>query len=49
MMNPQMACAQGVAAIAMVSLGIYRDFSEIDRMLKKGERFDPDPGTQDGL
>ena len=33
MMNPQMACAQGAASIAMV-MGIYKDFSEIDRMLK---------------
>ncbi len=45
MMNPQMACAQGAATIAMVALGIYRDFGEIERMLKKGKRFDPDPGT----
>jgi xylulokinase len=52
MLNPQMACAQGAAAIAMVSLGIYRDFGDIDRMLKKGERIDPDPGAgevYDGL
>ena len=47
MMNPQMACAQGVAAIAMVSLGIYRDFGDINRMLKKGERFNPNTGNKE--
>ncbi len=47
MMNPQMACAQGAAAIAMVSLGIYNDFSDIERMLRKGERVDPDPGARE--
>jgi xylulokinase len=47
MMNPQMASAQGAAAIAMVSLGIYRDFGDIGRMLKKGERFVPDPGNKE--
>jgi len=46
MMNPQMACAQGAAAIAMVSLGIYRGFGDIERMLQKGERFDPDPAAR---
>jgi xylulokinase len=46
MMNPQMASAQGAASIAMVSLGIYKDFSEINRMLKKGNLFKPDPGTK---
>jgi xylulokinase len=46
MMNPQMASAQGVAAIAMVSFGIYKDFTEIYRMLKKGTVFSPDPGTK---
>jgi xylulokinase len=45
MMNPQMACAQGAATIAMVSLGIYRSFGDVDRMLKKGERFVPAPGS----
>jgi xylulokinase len=45
MMNPQMACAQGAATIAMVSLGIYRGFEDVDRMLKKGERFIPATGT----
>ncbi len=47
MMNPQMACAQGAASIAMVALGIYKDFGEIDRMLKKGTLYRPDPGTRD--
>ncbi|MGO9146376.1 MAG: hypothetical protein ACLQDF_08400 [Desulfomonilia bacterium] len=46
MMNPQMASAQGVATIAMVSLRIYRDFKEINRMLKKGSLFRPDPGSK---
>ncbi|MGD0820967.1 MAG: FGGY-family carbohydrate kinase [Desulfomonilia bacterium] len=46
MMNPQMASAQGVATIAMVSLRIYRDFKEINRMLKKGSLLRPDPGTK---
>jgi xylulokinase len=46
MMNPQMASAQGVAAIAMVSLGIYKSFNEIDRMLKKGKLFKPNPGNK---
>jgi xylulokinase len=46
MKNPQMACALGTAAIAMVSLGIYRDFKEVDRMLEKGERVMPAPGTR---
>jgi xylulokinase len=45
MMNPQMACAQGAATIAMVALNIYRGFGDVDRMLKKGERFVPAPGT----
>jgi xylulokinase len=46
MMNPQMASAQGVATIAMVSLGIYKDFNEIGRMLKKGKLFRPDAGNK---
>ena len=46
MINPQMASAQGVAAIAMVSFGIYKDFTEIHRMVKKGTIFRPDPGTR---
>ncbi len=46
MMNPQMACAQGAASIAMVALGFYKDFSETDRMLKKGSLYRPDPGTR---
>jgi xylulokinase len=46
MMNPQMASAQGAASIAMVSLGIYKDFNEVNRMLKKGNLFKPDPGTK---
>ena len=45
MMNPQMACAQGAATIAMVALKIYNGFGEVDRMLKKGRRFTPAPGT----
>ena len=43
MMNPQMACAQGAATIAMAALGIYRDFADVGRMVKKGRRFEPDP------
>ena len=39
MMNPQMASAQGAATIAMVSFGIYKNFSEIGRMLKKGKLY----------
>ncbi|HUN53522.1 MAG TPA: FGGY-family carbohydrate kinase [Smithella sp.] len=46
MINPQMASAQGAAAIAMVSLGIYKSFNEIDRMLKKGNLFLPDTGNK---
>lgn len=45
MKNPQMASAQGAAAVAMVAFGLYRDFSETDRMLQKGSVFRPDPGT----
>jgi xylulokinase len=45
MKNPQMASAQGAAAVAMVAFGIYRDFSETDRMLQKGKRLQPDRGT----
>jgi hypothetical protein len=30
----------------MVSLRIYRDFKEINRMLKKGSLLRPDPGTK---
>jgi xylulokinase len=43
MKNPQMACALGAATIAMVSLGIYRDFTGIDRLLQKGNTYTPDP------
>ena len=46
MINPQMASAQGVATIAMVSLGIYKSFSEISRMLKKGKLFKPNTGNK---
>jgi len=45
MKNAQMASAQGAAAVAMVAFGIYRDFSEIDRMLQKGKVFKPNPAT----
>jgi xylulokinase len=43
MANSQMASAQGAAAIAMVSLGIYKSFDDIGRMLKKGNLFKPNP------
>ena len=46
MMNPQMASAQGAAAIAMVSFGIYKDFNEVNRMLKKGNLFKPNPDNK---
>jgi xylulokinase len=46
MINPQMASAQGAAAIAMVSLGIYKSFNEISRMLKKGNLFKPNTGNK---
>jgi xylulokinase len=46
MINPQMASAQGAAAIAMVSFGIYKNFSEIDRMLKKGNIYRPNPDNK---
>jgi xylulokinase len=46
LVNSQMASAQGVATIAMVSLGIYKSFNEIGRMLKKGNRFKPNPGNK---
>lgn len=46
MINPQMASAQGVATIAMVSFGIYKSFSEIGRMLKKGTLYRPNPGNK---
>lgn len=45
MKNAQMASAQGAAAVAMVAFGIYKDFSEIDRMLQKGRLFQPDSGV----
>jgi sugar (pentulose or hexulose) kinase len=41
-----MASAQGVATIAMVSLGIYKSFNEIGRMLKKGKLFRPNAGNK---
>jgi sugar (pentulose or hexulose) kinase len=41
-----MASAQGVAAIAMVSFGIYKNFSEISRMLKKGNLYRPNPDNK---
>lgn len=47
MKNPQMACALGTAAIAMVALGLYRDFNEVDRMLEKGEVVMPAPATRE--
>jgi xylulokinase len=46
MINPQMASAQGAATIAMVSFGIYKNFSEIDRMLKKGNLYRPNPDNK---
>jgi xylulokinase len=46
MMNPQMASAQGAATIAMVSFGIYKSFSEIGRMLKKGNLYMPNPDNK---
>jgi xylulokinase len=45
MMNPQMASAQGAATIAMVSSGIYKNFGEIGRMLKKGNCYSPNPDS----
>lgn len=45
MKNPQMASALGVAATAMVALGIYRDFTDIDAILEKGTTYAPDPGV----
>ncbi len=41
--NPQMACAMGVAAIAFVGLRIWKDFTDIDRVLKKVQTFYPNP------
>jgi xylulokinase len=41
--NPQMACAMGVAAIAFVGLGVWKDFKEIDRVLEKVQVFHPNP------
>jgi xylulokinase len=40
--NPQMACAMGVATIAFVGLGIWKDFTEIDGVLEKVRIFTPD-------
>jgi xylulokinase len=40
--NPQMACAMGVAAIAFVGLGEWKDFQEIDRVVQKVRVFQPD-------
>lgn len=45
MKNPQMASALGVAATAMVALGIYKEFTDIDRILEKGNTYTPDPGN----
>jgi xylulokinase len=47
MMNPQMASAQGAATIAMVSFGIYKNFGEIGRMLRKGNLYKPNPGNRE--
>jgi len=44
--NPQMACAMGVAAIAFVSLGIWKDFKEIERVLGKVRIFRPDKNNK---
>jgi xylulokinase len=46
MINPQMASAQGAATIAMVSFGIYKNFSENGRMLKKGNLYKPNPDNK---
>ena len=46
MLNPQMASAQGAATIAMVSLGIYKSFNEIGRMLKRSNLFKPNPDNK---
>jgi xylulokinase len=46
MINSQMASAQGVATIAMVSFGIYKNFNEIGRMLKKGKLYRPNPDNK---
>ncbi len=45
--NPQMACAMGVAAIAFVGLDIWKDFTEIDRVLKKVRTFHPERRNRD--
>ncbi len=42
MKNPQMASALGVATIAMVSLGIFRQFTDIERILHKGNTYTPE-------
>jgi xylulokinase len=42
MANPQMASAMGAAAIAMVSLGILKDFGDVGGMVKQNARFEPD-------
>jgi xylulokinase len=44
--NPQMACAMGVAAIAFVGLGIWKDFTEIDRVLQKVRVFHPNKSNK---
>jgi xylulokinase len=44
--NPQMACAMGVAAIAFVGLGVWNDFSEIDKVLEKVRVFQPNKRHQ---
>jgi len=44
--NPQMACAMGVAAIAFVGLGLWKDFNEIDRVLEKVRVFQPDKSNK---
>ncbi|MCU0599217.1 MAG: FGGY-family carbohydrate kinase [Desulfobacterales bacterium] len=45
--NPQMACAMGVAAIAFVGLGIWKDFGDIDRVLKKVQVFQPNRNNKE--
>lgn len=44
--NPQMACAMGVAAIAFVGLNIWKDFTEIDRVLEKVRVFHPNKNNK---
>jgi xylulokinase len=44
--NPQMACAMGVAAIAFVGLGIWKEFTEIDRVLEKVQVFHPNKNNK---